>query len=418
MARNRDRTIGWQRRTRRESAPTARPAKPDGPAAATLSESPSKGDAVSLSIEKTECKPGGGKLLRLPESKAFYQRTITRPGAVLVSAPYSVNEMQISDFEVYYVYDRYPDWIKVGRSVHGCVAGWVPASMAIDWNIPIIGAFTNSALRQRLIFLDSKYAWTRLLAGSRGADTFRDLIRGALAGQTGPVVAIEPDRWTDLDEHFYLMPILDWEIKRDSERFPTLRLLEVLSAPSKPTIEGNTSLIRQRTESAQWAVRLMYPGEIAKVSSPDLVRSWTIDRDPDESGAKFIGLRLLMNKNQLNDLVLTLNNIIRSLRAGQLEPFNFFNFLKDAGEYPWFDRSTSDTPSRLGALFGDFLDRLPYGSLFRNIDQGEWVRMTAQRQGAHISRLVELLSLYEQYNKSGGWVDLLIPQHYTRHYAA
>jgi len=102
---------------------------------------------------------GGGRTpLLAPGKKSLFQRIITRPGATLTPGPGPEGAHPIQGFAVYYVYRREggdAGWLEVGSAADGRTQGWVPAAKAIDWRHTMIGAFTNPAGRQPVLFMDS-----------------------------------------------------------------------------------------------------------------------------------------------------------------------------------------------------------------------------------------------------------------------
>jgi serine/threonine-protein kinase PpkA len=166
--------------------------------------------------------------------KTLFQRVIARPGATLSPQPSAAGAQPIPGFTVFYVYARQGGdhgWIEVGRTSSGQVDGWMPTDQAIDWKHTMIGAFTNPAGRQRVLFLrtaDDEEGVILDADPGHAADTLR---AAALAGHPGPVVAMEPANYVDITRNFYLLPILSaQEVER--EIGPPMRVLEVLSAPA------------------------------------------------------------------------------------------------------------------------------------------------------------------------------------------
>jgi hypothetical protein len=183
--------------------------------------------------------PGGApaRPLLIPNKTTLYQRIITHPGATLAPRPDGQGAQPIAGFEVFYVYARQggdSGWVQVGRGSDGRTDGWVPAAKTIAWQHTLVGAFTNPAGRQPVLFLDAKDAEQNLLLDGHAGDTARQLLDAARGGNAGHVIAREPDAWANIDEHFYLLPILS-SAPIEREFGPPLRLLEVISAPAQPS---------------------------------------------------------------------------------------------------------------------------------------------------------------------------------------
>lgn len=171
---------------------------------------------------------------------SLYQRVITKPGVVLSDQPSGQNAKPIEGFKVFYVYQRHKnnqgqdDWLQVGSDTQGHIVGWIPNDKAINWDHTMVGAFTNPAGRERSLFLRTEQDEKQLIIDQNSAEKARELVKNALAGQAGPVIAMEPETYVDITHNFYLLPILDAkQIERPSG--PPLRLLHVVSAPSQPS---------------------------------------------------------------------------------------------------------------------------------------------------------------------------------------
>jgi serine/threonine-protein kinase PpkA len=171
--------------------------------------------------------------LIMPGKKTLFQRVIARPGAALSPQPSAAGARPIPGFTVFYVYARRDDgWIEVGRSSSGQIDGWMQASEAIDWKHAMVGAFTNPAGRQQVLFLRTADDEQGLILNADPAHA-ADLLRaGVAAGKPGPVVAMEPANYVDITKNFYLLPILSAQ-QIEREVGPPMRLLEVLSAPAQ-----------------------------------------------------------------------------------------------------------------------------------------------------------------------------------------
>lgn len=171
--------------------------------------------------------------LIMPGKKSLFQRVIARPGATLSPQPSAGGAQPVPGFTVFYVYARRDDgWIEVGRSASGRIDGWLPTDEAIDWKHAMVGAFTNPAGRQRVLFLRTADDEEGLILDAdpgHAAETLRD---AALAGKPSPVVAMEPANYVDITKNFYLLPILSAQ-QIEREIGPPMRLLEVLSAPAQ-----------------------------------------------------------------------------------------------------------------------------------------------------------------------------------------
>ncbi|HUN40517.1 MAG TPA: vWA domain-containing protein [Acetobacteraceae bacterium] len=171
--------------------------------------------------------------LALPGKPAIAQRVILRPGATLYQQPDAANGKPLPGFTVYYVYGRTVraggGWVQIGRATDGDIAGWVSADNTIDWTHAMIGSFTNPAGRGRALFFHDEATLKSLLEGPASGKQAAALRTAALAGDPGPIVAVEPANSIDISQHFYLMPILSAE-RVDTYDGATVRMLETIAA--------------------------------------------------------------------------------------------------------------------------------------------------------------------------------------------
>lgn len=174
--------------------------------------------------------------LLMPGKQTLYQRVLTRPGAALVPQPGATDGTVQTPFSVFYVYDRRTvggqSWVAVGATAQGTVDGWLPADGVIDWKQTMVLAFTNPAGRARTLFFDERAPLVDLLEADDRDQRATELVEAAAqSGPTPPeVVAIEPATHVDIDNQFYLLPILEAEEAYLDSGFP-LRLVEIASLP-------------------------------------------------------------------------------------------------------------------------------------------------------------------------------------------
>jgi hypothetical protein len=190
--------------------------------------------------------PAAAHPLLMPNKATLYQRIITHPGATLSPRPDGQAAQPIAGFEVFYVYARQNDFVQVGRAADGRTDGWVPAAKTIEWKHTLVGAFTNPAHRLPVLFLDTADAERALLNDPHPADTARQMLADAQAGRPGHVIATEPASFANIDERFYLLPILS-STPVAMDFGPDRRLLEVLSVreppPPAPTPEFKAAVV-------------------------------------------------------------------------------------------------------------------------------------------------------------------------------
>ncbi|HSO81296.1 vWA domain-containing protein [Thiocapsa sp.] len=149
--------------------------------------------------------------------KTLFQRVLTRPGAMLTQQPGGDAGRLVDAFSRFYVYAETERdgqrWLEVGVDTKGKISGWLRAGDTVPWLQQMALAFTNpGAARERALFYDSWDSLNGLLALSDPAAEVGPLTRKIAEGGRDPrVVAIEPDRFIDINSRFYLLPILDFE---------------------------------------------------------------------------------------------------------------------------------------------------------------------------------------------------------------
>ena len=167
--------------------------------------------------------------------------------------------------------------------------------------------------------------------------------------------------------------------------------------------------IAEQTEVVAHAMRLSYLGRLEGASVPDLVRSFTVDEDwTDPTPARRpMEVRVLLTRNQLSDLAATLRGIIEAGNAGRLAPETFFGRLRGLAAAMARDPRRVAELQRVGGVFAEFLDGLPYRSRIMDITEEEWVAMGAGARREIINALDSRLRLYEEYARQPElWVNL------------
>ncbi len=176
--------------------------------------------------------------LLLTGKQSLYQRVLSRPGATLVARPHAgatVIESALAPFTVFYVYARQQeagqDWVQVGGDSFGGIAGWLRGEQVLEWKQSLTVAFKEPLGRDRVLLFGDRGSLKSLIDRHDVVAYHRltrEAERGALAVDS-PVVAIQPRAHVDIQQDFYLVPILGHEqVFLGAE--PAL-LLQVASVP-------------------------------------------------------------------------------------------------------------------------------------------------------------------------------------------
>ncbi len=155
------------------------------------------------------------------------------------------------------------------------------------------------------------------------------------------------------------------------------------------------------------AMRLTYLGRTENTRAPDVVRSWTTDRDLQDPAIGSLDVRVLLTRNQLSDLAHSLQGILDAGLAGRTEPRQFFTQLRSTFAAAARDPQRIAAATKIGALLGEYLDDLPYQSEIMDIQEADWLAMGAIAQRTVLNNIEAKLRLYQEFQSNLDlWVDL------------
>lgn len=178
--------------------------------------------------------------LLIPGKRTLYQRVLTRPDTPLVAEAGDTEAIEtFPPFEVFYVFERKDlggaEYLRVGRSLEGGAEGWIADEKAIDWKQAIVLGFNNPANRKRGLIFKSREELEATLAREDVTERLDVLREEAVAGSPAidsPIVSIEPAEFVDIEEEFYVLPILE----AHSVRLPTglpAQVMQIASVPER-----------------------------------------------------------------------------------------------------------------------------------------------------------------------------------------
>ena len=190
--------------------------------------------------------------LLMEGKETLHQRILTRPGAPLTEAPEaSATIEELPAFEMFYVYDRREaggeEFVEVGRTLEGGPEGWLPKERTIDWKHTIVLGFNNPANRERALIFRSRDDLEATLNQEDVAARLGRLREEAEAeelAEESPVVSIEPAEHVDIEEEFYVLPILDaYDIRLPTNmRTKLLRIASVPQTSEPPALDPEAGL--------------------------------------------------------------------------------------------------------------------------------------------------------------------------------
>ncbi len=181
-----------------------------------------------------------------PGKTTLYERVLTRPGARVARDRIDIgkqNNPLLRAFSQLYVYERTSidgrNWLRVGKDAKGSndsIVGWVSEDTTVPWKQQLTLAFTNpGTVRDRLLFFKSRSSLEDILKSPRPADLTRPIIRrieqsgkDEQGGKDERVLALEPEKYVDVTERFYLLPVLE-HVQTLSATGESVRLLKVAS---------------------------------------------------------------------------------------------------------------------------------------------------------------------------------------------
>lgn len=190
---------------------------------------------VLLAAGASPAAPAAEPLL-VAGKQSLYQRVVARPGSVLYDEPSTTSPARtVVPFTALYVYERDEvagkAWLRVGTDSHGRNLGWLAGDQAIEWQQSLTVAFREPLGRDRVMLFRDRES-LKGLVDSRDLQTYRALYDDAVTGEMGadsPVAAIQPSANPDIQENFYLVPILDHEDVFLGDH--QARMLKVASVP-------------------------------------------------------------------------------------------------------------------------------------------------------------------------------------------
>ncbi|WP_416896967.1 MAG: VWA domain-containing protein [Minwuia sp.] len=185
---------------------------------------------------------------------------------------------------------------------------------------------------------------------------------------------------------------------------------DLANAPEPPKDEADDD-IRDAAAEVGRAMALAYLGRVSGAKAPPMFEAWASDRDFANPAVPAFSVRLLLSKNQLSDLQRTMNETVRALDAGQIDPGDFFNQLRSAATAMGRD------PNRVGqgearnlaetGLMGEYLDGLPYQSRIMSLTEDDWARMSVGEQQSIIDDVNSKIRLYQRFHDdSDRWIAL------------
>jgi serine/threonine-protein kinase PpkA len=188
-------------------------------------------------------------------------RVLARPLSHIYKAKESTEVVKenVPTFQAYYVYTR-PEhskertsaqgWYEVGSNARGEVLGWMRAEDVIEWKQTMSLAYTHPEGRHPvLMFAQHDYLLELVTqpAPHRTQDVqqlYTTIESGKELPNYFPVVSVEPKKMIDINKAFYLLPIIDFEIRQAMDGKREGRLVKLAAATAFGPDVRDTSDIR------------------------------------------------------------------------------------------------------------------------------------------------------------------------------
>lgn len=151
-------------------------------------------------------------------------------------------------------------------------------------------------------------------------------------------------------------------------------LAQVGKATGHPVTPAPAAM-QQAIRVVSEAMRLTYLGRAENTRAPDVIRSWTTDRDLKDPSISSLDVRVLLTRNQLSDLAHNLQGILDAGLVGRTEPRQFFAQLRSTLAAAARDPQRLASATKISALMGEYLDDLPYQSEIMDIQEADWLAM-------------------------------------------
>jgi serine/threonine-protein kinase PpkA len=143
------------------------------------------------------------------------------------------------------------------------------------------------------------------------------------------------------------------------------------AAPAAPAEAGSTTTIKRDVAALGLAAALPYLTKVKGVEPPRDFTAWAFDRDLGDPRRAALEPRVLLDRDQVNDLVFTAEKVSQAIKTAELTQKGFFEALQSVatigakGEPLSFERAEKLRGSGLAAAW---IESLPYKSAILNLN--------------------------------------------------
>ncbi|MEP9400728.1 vWA domain-containing protein [Sphingomonas sp. VNH70] len=149
-----------------------------------------------------------GAPLAMPGHSGLYQRVLTKPGALLATAPGGTGGAPLPTFDILYVFGARPGWRQVGHTLENGAEGWVREEAVQPWNVMLVMQYAPQGGRLPVLFFQDETALKGLLIGGDPAGEADAIARSAATATPDPRLLGVEERAVDWQTMPYVMPVL------------------------------------------------------------------------------------------------------------------------------------------------------------------------------------------------------------------
>jgi serine/threonine-protein kinase PpkA len=185
-------------------------------------------------------------------------------------------------------------------------------------------------------------------------------------------------------------------------------------APSTPATQAHPEeKMESAAKGAIMAAQMEYLGskktEKGEVKAPRDIRAFAVDRDLEDLSKRPMDVRLLITKNNIDELKKALENVLEAGTKAQISGADFFDELQSVMASSVRDPKMIGKGAALNkmGLMPEFIDGLPYKSEIMNMTNDNWTQMSADEQSEFMTKVKSKIALYQAfYNDRDKWIEL------------
>ncbi|MEN8217222.1 MAG: hypothetical protein ABFS56_12815 [Pseudomonadota bacterium] len=383
--------------------------------------------ALSFNGWTSEIQCQDGKVCRIV-STSLPLRALPRDLSIVYSEPDISSKVLIQNikaFEPLYVFERKnvdlsEGWYQVGKKVKEPL-GWIQAKDILEWKHALVVSFTPDEQRHQVLMFKTKDALKQLLEAPDRQERVQAIYAGlkAIPPQVPEgIISVEPTRFVNIEEVFYLLAVLDFE-QVDKKT----RILQIASAvPGSRADENFPDIVENPIFMAQAMLgsQLVEDNKIAQLAAilasskkamlPRDITAWVLERDLINPNLRALEVGVLLTRTDMNNLIQALDSLLHQIKQSIVTPMEFFIGLQAVVTMALQDQEiTLKAAQRVAdaGLLQAWLDSLPYKSAILKMRGEHFISLSKDERARFLkeieSKLEQSRALFE--NKAL-WVAL------------